>query len=193
MACTRWNDDWIAVLYEELDTSETETVRRHLATCEDCRSTLDALEASRTLLRESAPAIPFSPRVVLLDSRRRHPFWTFAGGMAAAAALFLVALTVFPGLTADDASREALEARLARIEQQNAELLEAGNTQVTREEFQQRVKDVVQQVNVERAKDFEFLLGEIAATEWRTGNHIRNNNDVLLQTMLAGNPRFTEQ
>ena len=73
------------------------------------------------------------------------------------------------------------------------EKLATSNTWLTRQQLDQELDGVMDQIDVARAKDFEFLLGEITAAEWRSGKRIVNSNDALLQTMLASNPRFSEQ
>jgi hypothetical protein len=102
MRCNEWNNEWITSLYEEMDESELNEMERHLADCEGCRHHLQQLSETHHVLSESSPAIDPSgairPRVVVLDTARgrRGGSWRFAGGFAAAAALF--ALGIFVGI-----------------------------------------------------------------------------------------------
>jgi len=104
MKCNEWNNEWIASLYGEIDESELGEMERHLATCEGCGQHLRQLGETRHLLSENGPTVEsggaFSPRVVVLDTARgrRGGGWRFAGGFAAAAALF--ALGIFVGIQA---------------------------------------------------------------------------------------------
>jgi hypothetical protein len=96
MPCKQWNDDWIARLYGELDPAEERALDEHLERCAACRETLDGLGASRELLREAAPEVPATPRVVVL---RPRPVWSTAWAFAAGAvcALLLFGLGFLAG------------------------------------------------------------------------------------------------
>jgi hypothetical protein len=95
MACTNWNDDWIAHLYGELEPEEVSRLEAHLGGCADCRATLDELQEARRMLAVAAPEVPTAPRVVVRPQPRlRQPIWAFASGLAAAAAIFAVGLLV---------------------------------------------------------------------------------------------------
>ena len=94
MGCKQWNDEWVARLYDELDPAEEARLQGHLRECAVCRVTLEELESSRQLLAESAPAVPLSPRMVVMPrpTPLRSPFWAFAAGAACASLLFFAGL-----------------------------------------------------------------------------------------------------
>jgi predicted anti-sigma-YlaC factor YlaD len=187
MACNQWNDQWVARLYDELDPDEDRRAGEHLDDCPACRETMEALAGTRRLLRESAPAVPPAPRVVVLQPRRqRRTAWAFAAGVAAAAMLFAVALTVIPRTVVPGAASGeiiALETRIAELEQAAT----ASNSGLNREQFDAELARWARRVEVGRARDVEYLLSEITAAERRTGNYINNNSEALLRVALASN------
>ncbi len=201
MKCTKWNDDWIAWLYDELEPDEASTVEDHLASCGSCRETMTELEQSRDLLRGAAPDVPFAPRLVFVGARRTRtrPALAFAGGLLAAAAVFALGLVTAPLLRPATAAEGALEARLERLEQQQAEAAPAEmlpasrqDAPLTRREFDDEMYAMRQQFEEARSHDLDFILGEITAAEWRTGRHLKDQGNVLLNTMLASSPGFRE-
>jgi hypothetical protein len=97
MACKQWKDEWVAWLYDELEPRELAECDTHLAACEDCRRTVEQLDASRRMLRECEPPLPSSPRLVVLQPRRPwHSAWTFAAGAACALLAFAIGLFAAP-------------------------------------------------------------------------------------------------
>ena len=97
MPCKQWNDGWIGRLYGELEPAEERVLEEHLEGCAACRETLDELAASRELLREAAPEVPATPRVVVLRPRPIWPTaWAFAGGAVCALVLFTVGFFAGP-------------------------------------------------------------------------------------------------
>lgn len=188
MACNDWNDQWVARLYDELDPKEDRRAQSHLDACAECRETLDALAGTRQLLRASVAATPpAQPRVIVLGSPRlAQTGWAFAAGLAAAALVFAVALYALPRTMSPDAAPQgvaALERRLAELELASRSPA-AG---LTREQLDEELARWARRVDVGRAQDVEFLLGEISAVERRTGNYINNNSETLLRVALASN------
>ncbi len=100
MACSEWNDEWVARLYDEMEPEQRGHLDAHLEHCSDCRETLAQLGHSRELLQQAAPDVPATPRVVVLQ-QRRVPWggWAFAAGAACAAALFGLGFLARPSLT----------------------------------------------------------------------------------------------
>jgi len=202
MSCTEWKDEWVAWIYGELDPAAEGVVREHLESCSTCRESMRQLESSRQMLRESASPVPVAPRVVVLEPKRfRRPTWAFAGGFLAAAALFAFGLVTSPvllGPPSDPGASAALEARLARVERQSTELataqqswVQTASTGVTQQELDASIDQALHRIEVGRARDFDFLLGEITAVEFRTGRDMRSR-DAILQTMLTSNPGYAE-
>lgn len=96
MDCKQWNETWVAYLYDECSEEESAAVERHLAVCEDCRARMAGLDGARSALRATTPEIAAPPRVIVLPgASRRATGWSwFAGGFAAAAAVFVLGLFV---------------------------------------------------------------------------------------------------
>lgn len=190
MNCNRWNDDWIGFLYGELEPEEERAARAHLDECSACTATMQGLQESRELLRQSAPVVPFPRRVVILKGRRMRPAMAIGGGLLAAAAVFALGFVTAPLLRPTDggalASNPTIEARLARLEQQATQ-------QVTQQDLQQGIDQVLHRIEVDRARDLEFVLSEITAVEMRTGRSLKYQREALLETMLASNPGFRER
>ena len=105
MDCKQWNEAWVAYLYDECSAEERDAVKAHLADCDACREQMDSLEATRRALGSTASEIVAPPRVIVLPAAPRRPAsaWSFAGGFAAAAAVFAIGIlfgtTYFSGGT----------------------------------------------------------------------------------------------
>lgn len=99
MSCEHWNETWVAYLYDECTPDERATIERHLADCESCRAEMDSLSATRRHLADAPSEVAMPARVVILPSAPRPATraWSFAGGFAAAAAVFAVG--IFVGVT----------------------------------------------------------------------------------------------
>ena len=218
MSCNAWNDQWVARLYDELDPDEERSLSRHLAGCESCRDTLEELERSRTLLRESVPIVPTAPRaVVLRASPVGRPVWAFAAGLAAALAIFAVgawsgigtsassdpaAVEVDTRLAADRTARETLERRIGMLEAELARRSAAqeswpGATRaaqcVTADELAQGLTRLEQRVKYDRLEDVEFLLGEMHAVERRAAGWVDDTREAVRLVALSNDPRLSER
>ncbi len=214
MPCKNWNDEWIAHLYEELDPAEESRLTEHLACCAECRLTMDELSSSRELLQGASPRVPATPRVVVLKPRGfLQPMWAYAAGMACALLLFGVGLLAgyqLPGITgagaelapvvsvdseaAMQAQLDSILARLNHIEQ-TAISRPTGAVPVylTRAQFEEAMDNQQRVIDAKRARDFEFLLKEITATELRTGTYIDETRQALRFVAMQSDPRFTER
>jgi anti-sigma factor RsiW len=219
MPCNEWNEHWVAKLYDELEPEEERQLTRHLESCGECRRALDELQHSRELLQASSPYVPASPRVVVLrPSGLRQPLWAFAAGLAAALLVFVVglgvgyaALTGEPSdavpqlqaqLASDAEARSALEARIDSLEAQLIQQAsaatettppEAMQAMVSRDQFEDGLRQLEQRVNYERVRDMEFLLGEMTAVEWRAGKWVDETREAVQLAFLQSDPRFNER
>jgi len=220
MPCNELNEQWVAKLYDELDPEEDRRLARHLEGCEDCRRALDELGQSRELLQASSPYVPASPHVVVLrPSGLRQPLWAFASGLAAALLVFAVglgvgykALSAEPNaevpqaqarITSDAEARSALEARIGALEAQLIQQAsatpaettppEAVQAMVSRDQFEDGLRQLEKRVNFERARDMEFLLGEMTAVEWRAGKWVDETREAVQLAFLQSDPRFNER
>lgn len=226
MSCNQWNPEWVAQLYGELDDAERLGMERHLEGCPTCRATFEELGASRQLLAESAPVIPNSPPLVVLEPHsQRHGVWAFAAGLACASLLFgagwLTATRLIPGAdSAGPAQRpaasttiasrepdgptqaqfdEALAAQQAYFEKRLAEYesrlpgesAEAMPAVLTRDQFEDGMSRLERRWENHRARDMEFVLGEITATEARAGTWVDETRDALRLVALQSDPRVS--
>lgn len=97
MPCPQWNDDWIAHLYDELSAEETLALTAHLEACASCEEELARLAECREWIGRNAPAVPASPRVIVLQPQRSNRGWLgFAAGLAAAVVVFAAGLAAAP-------------------------------------------------------------------------------------------------
>jgi len=212
MGCKQWNDDWVAHLYGELELTEERRLTGHLETCAECRRTFEGLASSRELLAAAAPAVPATPRVVVL---RPRPIWsnawTFAAGAACALILFGAGfvsgprfmgdgqpdgnstagnepvrqeLTTRPAVDDPETTRALREELLAM--QQRLERLEettAPPEGMTAAQFQEELASVERRFNKERVRDLEYVMRSLTASEVRTGTWMDQTHEAL--TMLA--------
>jgi hypothetical protein len=213
MPCKNWKEEWVAHLYEELDPVEEGRLAEHLASCRECRHTMEELAASREFLREASPQVPATPRVVVLRPRGFfQPVWAYAAGMACALLLFSVGLLAgyrlpgFAGAGADvkpvaavetdaavQAQLDSILARLNHIEQAGSRTAGPVPVYLTRQQFEEAMSNQQRLFDVRRARDFEFLLKEITATELRTGTYIDETRKALRFVAMQSDPRFTER
>jgi hypothetical protein len=216
MACREWKDEWIAKLYDELDPVEAAAASAHLARCADCRSTLDELGSVRATLRASAAsdsAPPPPARVLVLRPRRMHPALGFGAGLAASLLVFASGLYVggrssagddrpiLPVkalVTRDDLS--SLESRLQSLEHhaQTSDALarepqSLAHNAVTDLELKAEMERLDRRMRGERARDMEFLLNELSATEWRTGKWIDETREAVRYVALRDDGRVSER
>jgi len=83
MTCDGWKELWVENLYEEIPPADETRLAAHLLECPACREEVDSLAGIRALLRDAAPTVPATPRVVVLGrSAHRIPGWALAAGLA---------------------------------------------------------------------------------------------------------------
>jgi hypothetical protein len=221
MACTRWTDEWVAQLYDELDPVAARECSAHLAACDDCRRTMDGLAATRRILHEEPlpAALPApAPRVLVLRPRRAWTVpWALAAGAACALTAFGVGLWSAPRLgpapagthppaveaTVDALSREVerlrrsqsdFEARVASLEASPAsggEVVPAAR--LTREQLASELERVEARLAEERERDLEAVLHSLTAAERRTGTWMDETRQALQVLALRQDPRFRER
>ena len=203
MTCDRWTGEIVAHLYgEESDGPE---LAAHLASCASCRARLEELREARGLLREGAPAVPRAPRVVLLASRPVRSWTAFAGGALAASLVFalgaLVALqfagsraaAVTPGASLEQwkATQEAALRQELAQQWTRTEALVHGSARpgVTREELASELARYDADSARRQERERDYLLGEITASELRTGTRLGQTQRALQYVALANDPR----
>jgi hypothetical protein len=85
--------------------------------------------------------------------------------------------------------------RLSDLEQASARPAVAGPADIylTEKQFQDSMNNYRRAYDARHARDFEFLLKEITATELRTGTYIGDTREALRRVAMRNDPRFTER
>ena len=204
MSCDRWTEEIVAHLYGE--ESDGQALAAHLDGCAACRARLEELRGALGLLREATPAVPRAPRVVLLAPRSRvRPWVAFAGGAMAAGLIFalgaLVALEIAGArapaalpVAALDQWKTAQEAAVRRELQDQWSRTEdlvrqAARPGVTRDDLAAEFARFQEASDRKRARERDELLGEITASELRTGTRLGQTQRALQYVALANDPR----
>ncbi len=191
MSCKEWKTEWVAWLYDELDGEELRAATLHLERCADCRATMDRLSYSQRVLKESAPAVPAAPRVVVLQPKRAwSPIWAFAAGAACAVVVFGLGFFAAPGGPSVPAPAiQQFENRLA--------LLESGTTDnappLTEAQLRQSLDRLERRFNRARQTDLEYLMQSITASELRTGSWLDQTHTAMNLLAMRQDPRFSER
>lgn len=212
MACERWNDDWVARLYDELDPAEARVADAHLATCDDCRRTLERLGATRRLLAGCDIPAPHAPRLVVLKSHRLRPVvGSFVAGAACALLAFWIGVSVSPrpGPDANDDRSPAHDGSTASggagLVQVSAEIDRLRDLQAAVERrvsslegrpepaIAEQLRRLEHRVAAERERDLEAVVQSMTAAERRTGHWISETRDALQVLALRQDPRFHER
>jgi hypothetical protein len=209
MQCKEWNDEWVSHLYGELDTAETARLEQHLLGCHSCKEQLEGLQLSREWIQQGEPDLPAVPCVVVLKPRPAwSTAWSFAAGAACALLLFGSGFMIAANRTASAgpetlqaesqptadptevaelrAELSSLRSRLDRVE--SAPATEAAQMASWEKELEQ----LEQRVQGERAKDLEYVMESLTATELRTGSWIDQTQDALTMLALRQDPNVRE-
>lgn len=223
MSCTPWNDSLTGRLYGEITPEDDAALDAHLESCASCRSTLDEFQRVRTRLREDEPATPRVPRVVVLKERSRFRPALMAASLLGAAVLAggtagvgyalgrggapapQAAVASNPAVESaatEDAVRREVDRRFAAWEasQKSAATTaavpasgSASDSAVSASALKAEFAKFERRLNGARASDLDYLLDQIAASEYRVSNRIGKTNDALRTVALASNPYVNEQ
>lgn len=221
MACREWTEELVAVLYGEADPADERRAREHVATCASCREDLDGLAEIRRDLQAYAPPIPAAPRVILLAPRSGR--WLVPALAASLAAVGLVAglaaswawqardkatwaAAKQPVPAATPASASPSRDEIDRwVDARVRELLAVSHAAparttdvheavpVTRSELEQRLARLERRVDRGRASDVQYVLGELAGVEVRTGVQLGEAQQAIRYLARANDPSLNEQ
>jgi Putative zinc-finger len=212
MDCTHWNESLIGRLYDEISAEENVALETHLGTCAACRATLDDMRRVRGVLAADEPVVPRAPRVVVL---RAHRSWTrsamaasllgaaLLGGLGTGAGYALgrqrapqaPVATTGPeagrptAVTLDPATEELIRNEVAR----RVEAIEAARPAaeapdaIRAADLKAELARFERKLNAARATELDYMLGEIEASELRTGSRIGKTNDAIRTVALASN------
>jgi len=204
MDCPRWNDEWIAHLYGELDPAEERSLTAHLGECPACRGEIERLGATRLLLHASSDPNPAPSRVMVLSTTRRmRPVLAFAAGVASAAALFLAGS--FAGSvhrepqppavdTAEATLLDTIGEQSRRLEQlehavRDPRPVASDPALLTRDDFRQSLDQLENRWQEERARELEFLVRSISVAQAR----VDETQEALQVLAIRDDPRYRER
>jgi hypothetical protein len=221
MSCTTWNESLIGRLYGEIEAADDAALDLHLASCASCRETLDELRSVRTLMRDNEPVVPRAPRVVVLRDRARfRPALLAAsllgtailagGGVGAGYVLGSGRQAGAPATTSAAAAAASTEELVRReVDRRLAALSDArkaatgpasagaaadsADRPLTAKAFGAELAKFERRLNDTRTADLEYVLDQIAASEFRVGTRLGKTNDALRSVALASNPYVNEQ
>ncbi len=223
MSCTMWHESLIGRLYGEIEADKDAALAVHLASCASCRETLDDFRRVHTLLRENEPVTPRVPRVVVLRDRSGFRPALLAASLLGAAVLAgagagagyalgsgrtagPAAASPTPaaaGVSTEELVRREVDRRLGAL--QDARTLAAGSTRggttadasgerpVTSKALGAEFAKFERRLNGARTADLEYVLDQIAASEFRVGTRLGKTNQALRSVALASNPYVNEQ
>lgn len=222
MDCTHWNESLTGRLYGEISAESDAALTGHLATCGDCRQTLDEFERVTSLLRENEPDVPRVPRLVILRERFQFRPALLAASLLGAAVLAGAGVgagfalgrgrdavasapsstspTTSSGPATEELVRREVDRRLAALQKSRAST-DASKPQnsvgaerpVSAAELRAELAKFERRLNGARAEDLDYALGQIAASEVRLGARLGNTNAALRTVALANNPYVNEQ
>ena len=212
MSCNQWKELLIGLLYDELSPEDRQRVSDHLASCPRCTGTLDRLDEARALLRETEPAVPAAPRVLVMRPPRKRWMVGFAAGFLVAALLLGAgtAAGFYLARPGDDLAgrvgthAETLDTVTRTLEDQRM-MIETlgqqptpGSTALTQEQFVAGLRALAGEIEQKRASDLKFLyddlLREIAGVQHRTDQRIGQTEEALQYVVLAAsNPKILAQ
>ena len=216
MDCASFQDHLIGRLYGEIAPDDDAALERHLEGCTSCRTTLDELARVRSILATDEPAIPRLPRVVVLRPRARLGTAALAASILGAAILAgtgvgagyaLGARGSTPAVEAapvpsphatpaalDDATQRFVRDEIARrlAASQPARTSDKPAT-VSTADLQAQLAKFERKINDARAADLDYMLGQIEASEVRTGTRIGKTNEAIKNVALASNPYMGSQ
>jgi len=216
MDCERYRTSIAGRLYDENGPEDDAALDAHLALCPACVADLAELTRVRGVLREHEPEVPRVPRVVVLGHRPRFRpallaasifgaalvtggaagggyalLHTAAPSRGSAAAVRLDAAT--EDLIAKEVERRVAALTASRESVASPPTAGADGRPVTNGELQDALQKLERRVNGARAADLDYMMGQVTASEVRSGQRIGQTNQALRYVALASNPHVSEQ
>lgn len=218
MNCEKWNESLIGRVYDEITPEDALALEDHLGGCGACRATLEEFRRVRNVLVTDEPDLPRLPRVVVL--RGRGPMRPFALAASILAAALLAGLGAGAGyalgarqapasgavasnpsapVAASEpsaATRDATTDAMVRQEvdrRMTAWTAAHPPTGVSAEDLRAELTRFERKIDGTRAADLDYMIGQIQASEVRTGTRIGKTNEVLRDVALASNPYVSAQ
>jgi len=217
MDCASFHDHLIGRLYGEIAPDDDAALESHLGECPSCRETLEGFARVRSVLATDEPAVPRLPRVVVLRPRARFTIAALAASVLGAALLAGTGVGAGYALGAHGRSTPPLasnpsppaaatpagldEATQRFVRDEIARRLAASQAASSSEkpaalspaDLQAQLAKFERKMNDARASDLDYMLGQIEASEVRTGTRIGKTNEALKNVALASNPYMGSQ
>jgi Putative zinc-finger len=221
MSCKTWQESLTEKLYGEIGDEDDARLTVHLESCANCRDSLDAFQRVRSLMREDDNDVRRVPRVVVLRDRFRfRPALMAASllgtvvlaglGAGAGYALGSGRAPASDGSTQVQAAasvaelvRREVDRRMAALPAPQTDVArsKAGDTVATpaterpvnASEFRAELAKFERRLNGTRTADLDYVLDQIAASEFRVGTRLGKTNQALRSVALANSPFANEQ
>jgi hypothetical protein len=223
MSCKSWQDSLTEKLYGEIEEQDDARLTAHLETCASCRDSLDAFQRMRSLMQADDAEVRRVPRVVVLRDRFRfRPALMAASllgtvilaGLGAGAGYALGsgrapataaggATQVQTAASVEDLVRREVDRRMATLaasqpdvspaHAQDAVATPATERPVSASELRAEFAKFERRWNGTRAADLDYVLDQIAASEFRVGTHLGKTNQALRSVALANTPYANAQ
>jgi Putative zinc-finger len=208
--------EWLYGETEPPRRAEMEAHVNSCSRCLEELAGLRGVRAALAEIRDRKPAPETSPTVLVLG-RPRPPAPLRWAGLAAAAALILVSTLVLSGTRLEwtgsgpavsfggrgasqnlDRIQEAADAAVHAMRQEAKEQRELLATTLLAElerrdtqgddGLREVLGALVRDLNQQRARDMDFMLGQIDSLEMRTGQEMARTNQILEFAVLTSNP-----
>lgn len=216
MTCTAWHESLIGRLYGEIGAEDDAALTAHLATCASCSATLDEFQKVRVQLRDDEKHTPHIPRVVVLQQRSRFRPALLAASLLGAVVLAgagagagyalglgrspapaaLAATTpATPQASTEELVRREIDRRLAAFQdsRSTAAIESPGDRALKASDLRAELAKFERRLNTARATDVDYVLDQIAASEFRVGTRLGKTNQALRTVALANTPYVDEQ
>jgi len=216
MSCTQWHDGLTGRLYGEITAEDDAALSAHLELCESCRITLDEFQTVRGLLREDAAETPRVPRVVVLQHRSRFRPALLAASLVGAVVLagagagagyalglgrsptpntVAASTPVTADVSTEELVRREVDRRMAALQESRAVAATgpSGERPISASDLRAELAKFERRLDGARATDLDYVLGQIAASEFRVGTRLGKTNQALRTVALASNPYADEQ
>ena len=216
--CRPFQELLMDVLYDAADAAAQARWESHALRCAACRDELATLRGVRGKLAAARPAVPDAAAPPVLILRPRVPPLQRAALLAAAAALFAVALLSLarqelvpkpasPGASAGALTMSAREAivrtTVTEIQERNAEdlsmMVAALRSELDRRDAAWRkaqqviLTGLVEELDMRRQHDLRYMMSQLGSLEMRAGQEVARTNQRLELAMLGRNPRVEEE
>ena len=216
MTCTNWHESLTGRVYGEIGPEDDAALAVHLESCASCRDTLDEFQNVWALLREDGDDAARVPRVIVLNERARFKPALLAASILGAAVLagagagagyalglghspapvaVAASTPVTPSVSTEELVRREVDRRLAALQESStiATAEPSGERPIKASDLRAEFAKFERRLNGARATDLDYVLDQIAASEFRVGTRLGKTNQALRTVALANTPYVNEQ